>query len=255
MKNLTDPRGNELFYQGLGPEAGPLPAFFYFALSGEESLKLDPYNSPVARLEGAPIRVFSMTLPGHGLGFNKLHAIQYWADQLAGGTDVLNKFFDDAAFAINWLIEEGWIEPDEIAVGGLSRGGFVATHVAALDPRIKTVLGFAPLTRLSAVKEFASEKQPTHAKMHALTLDLEQIVDNLTHLRHLRFYIGNRDERVGTDACYHFVRKLANKGHEKRARHMHAELFITHAIGHQGHGTAPHIFEAGADWVKDLLLR
>ncbi len=255
MKIVSSPSGQEIVYQGLGPEAGPLPAFFYFALSGEESLTLDPYNSPAALLKGAPLRVFSMTIPGHGPGFDKFHAIQYWAGQMAQENYLLETFFDKVVKSIDWLIESGWIDPNHVAVGGLSRGGLIATHVAARETRIKTILGFAPLTRLDALTEFTSDEHTERVKLRAQALNLERVVDALTHLHHLRFYIGNRDERVSTDACYHFIRKLAEKAHEIRARHMDVELSITHSIGHKGHGTAPRTFEEGVNWMKEQLLR
>lgn len=254
MKRLEDPYGNEITYLGLGPEAGPLPAFFYFSLSGEESLGLEPYNSPAVLSEEPSLRVFSMTIPGHGEGFDKHHAIQYWSDEMEKGNYLLENFFKETSFSLHWLIEKGMVDPHHIAVGGLSRGGFIATHLAALDTRIKIILGFAPLARLEETKEFASEKHSTHAKMRAESLSLNHLVDKLTHVHHLRFYIGNRDERVGTDACYHFIRKLADKAHDVRARHMHIELNITPSIGHKGHGTAPHTFEEGVKWMKERLL-
>jgi len=253
MKSLTDPNGNEIVYLGLGPEAGPLPAFFYFALSGQESLQLHPYNSPAALLEGAPLRVFSMTIPGHGPDFDKFHAMRYWADQMAQENYILETFFDAATSAIDWLIKNAFIDPARIAVGGLSRGGFIATHIAARDTRIKTVLAFAPLSRLRELKEFTSAEHSSRVKMRAEALNLELLVDKLTHVHHLRFYIGNRDVRVGTDACYHFIRKLADKEHEIRARHMNVELRLTSSTGHKGHGMAPQTFEEGVEWVKHLL--
>ncbi|MCH9626944.1 MAG: hypothetical protein S4CHLAM2_05760 [Chlamydiales bacterium] len=253
MKTLTSPSGQEIVYQGLGPEAGPLPAFFYFALSGEESLTLEPYSSPATLLKGAPLRVFSITIPGHGPGFDKFHAIQYWADQMAQENYLLETFFDEVVHSISWLIESQWIDPEHIAVGGLSRGGFIATHVAARETRIKTVLGFAPLTRLDALSEFTSDEHNKRVKMRAQALNLDTLIDALTHVHHLRFYIGNRDERVSTDACYHFIRKLSDKAHERRTRHMNVELRIAHSIGHKGHGTAPSVFEEGANWIEHLL--
>ncbi|MCC5831825.1 MAG: prolyl oligopeptidase family serine peptidase [Chlamydiales bacterium] len=253
MNTLTDPQGNEIFYQGIGPEAGALPAFFYFALSGEESLMLPPYNAPAALLEVDPLRIYSMTIPGHGPGFDKFHAMQYWADQMAQEEYILEEFFEKAAFSVDWLIKQGYVDPDHLAVGGLSRGGFIATHLAARNKRIKTLLAFAPLTRLSELEEFALVKQSTRVKMRAASLDLEQLTNHLTHLHHIRFYIGNRDERVSTDACYNFIRKLAEKAHEIRARHMNVELRISHSVGHKGHGTAPQLFQEGVSWLKEKL--
>lgn len=249
MKSLVDSQGTTIYFTGISPEEGPLPALFYFALSGEESLTLSPYNTPATLLKDAHVRVFSLTLPGHGPGFDKLHAMHYWTSHL----DTLKTFFDTTTFAIDWLIREGIADPAHLAAGGLSRGGFIATHLAAREKRIKTILGFSPLTRLSSLKEFASPELSMHVKVAAAALDLEHLVSQLTHLHALRFYVGNRDERVGTDACFHFIRRLADQGHKSRSRHMNIELNVTHSIGHQGHGTSPHVFEEGTNWLKKNL--
>ena len=247
IKHLNDPHNNQIAYMGMGPEAGPLPAFIYFALSADESLELAPYNHPTIPLAHELLRIFSFTIPGHGPGFDKFKAMHYWADQMALGEDLLESFFNEVLFSIQWLIDQDLIDPDHIAVGGLSRGGFIATHIAARDNRIHSLLGFSPLTQLSQVEEFAN------SKVKAQQLDLEQLVDTLTHIHHVRFYIGNRDTRVSTDACYHFIRQLVEKAHEKRARHCGVELIITPSIGHKGHGTDLAIFEEGARWVKQIL--
>lgn len=254
MQKLPNPHEAEIAFQGPPPEAGPLPAFFYFALSGEESLELAPYNTPATLLTNSSIRVFSITLPGHGPGFNKHHAMQYWADEIAKESPLLHDFFERTLHIMEWLIENGWIDEERIAVGGLSRGGWIATQLAARDKRIKIILGFSPLTRLSELKEFALSERSSRVKIFAEALDLEQLTDSLTHVQHIRFYIGNRDERVNTDACYHFIRKLADKAHAIRARHMQVELRLFHSTGHMGHGTPPPIFEEGVDWLRGLLL-
>ena len=234
MRVLTDPQGTQIYHQGPPLENRSLPAFFYFALSGEESLTLDPYHQPAHLLIDAPLHVFSLTIPGHGEGFDKYHAIGYWAEEMKRGEHLLEAFFDKVCRAIDWLVETGTIDPASIAVGGLSRGAFVATHIAARDTRIKTLIGFAPLTRLSRVAEFADCTRQAEA------LDFDHLTDKLTHLHHLRYYISNHDTRVDTDACYSVIRKLALAVHAKRARHCHIELFLTPPIGHKGHGTAPH---------------
>lgn len=246
---LTDKQGHRIEYAGAALEQGPLPAFFYFALSGEESMHLHPYNSPVVHLADAPLRVFSLTLPAHGEGFNKFHAMQVWADWMATGTSWLEDFFQNALFSIHWVMEAGFTTPDAIALGGLSRGGFIATHLAARLKHVRALLGFAPLTCLSVLKEFTPD-----LKEKAEAFDLETLIAHLSHVQHTRFYIGNYDTRVSTDACYSLIKHLAAYQHENHLRHCHVELMITHSIGHKGHGTAPAIFEEGAAWLKKQLL-
>lgn len=252
-KTLFDEHNTLLDYLGPSPEEGQLPAFFYFALSGEESLTLHPYNQPALHLADGPMRVFSFTIPGHGPGMNKFNAMQYWADQMAAGFYPLEDFFEQTERAILWLITQGIVDPKRTGTGGLSRGGFVATHMAARLPFLHTLIGFAPLTELVQLKEFASGSAPM-LQRRATELDLVHQVDNLTHVRNIRFYIGNLDTRVNTDACYRFIRRLAEKGHAKHARHQKIELMITQSIGHHGHGTDPKIFEEGSLWAKNHIL-
>lgn len=250
-KFLEDPHNTRIDY--LGPEISktPLPAFFYFALSGSDSLELHPYNQPVLMMQDPAIRIFSFTLPGHEENLNKFHAMQYWAERMLEGHYLLEEFFEKVSHAIHWLIEEKIVDSQKMAAGGLSRGAFIATHIAAKLPYIRTLLGFAPLTDLMQLKEFSEHPE---LQRRCEELNLTHLTDTLTHVAHFRYYIGNRDRRVGTDACFHFIRALADKSHEKHARHQKIELMITHSIGHKGHGTAPHLFEEGTLWAKSCLL-
>ncbi len=68
--SLLTPLGTTLYYCGPSHHDGPLPAFFYFALAGDESLTLSPYNHPVLPFEKQAMRVCSFTLPSHVAGFD-----------------------------------------------------------------------------------------------------------------------------------------------------------------------------------------
>jgi len=247
MHKLTTPDGVPIYYLGPELEVGPLPAFVYFALAGDESLHLPPYHQPAEILKAHPLRIFSFTLPGHGEGYDKFTAMSYWAEQMLLGRYLLEVFFEQTAQALTWLVQQQIILPEALAVGGLSRGAFVATHVAARQPLVKTILGFAPLTHLSLLPQFQSLQE------RAQSLDLLSLIPQLHHVKNFRFYIGNRDTLVGTESCFHFVQQLveyAYKQHLKQA----TELMITPSIGHQGHGTAPHIFAEGSAWIQHHLL-
>ncbi len=250
-QTLFDNQNRRIDFLGPTAEEGSLPAFFYLALSGEESLTLHPYSQPPLLIADDSIRVFSFTIPGHGPGLNKFHAMEWWAKEMAAGHYPLENFFDQTHQAILWLIEQGLVDPTRIGIGGISRGGFVATHLATRINSIHTLLGFAPLTCLMQLKEFRGHPA---LERRASELDLLHLVDHLTHLKHVRFYIGNLDTRVGTDSCYHFIRRLAEKGHEKHARHQKIEMMMTQSIGHQGHGTDRTIFEEGSLWAKRHIL-
>lgn len=241
--SLEAPSGLPIFWTGPDLADGVLPAFFYFALSGEDSLHLDPYNQPIAFLKDAPLRCFSFTIPFHGPGFDNNKAIDLWRDEFLKNPQFLDHFFQKCISNIDYLIKQGIVDEEKIAVGGLSRGGFVATHLAARDPRIKYVLGFAPVTKLSFLEEL---QDAGHG------WDLIDQVHQLMHVR-LRYYIGNRDLRVSTRACFDFIEKLTDTTFHHGHRSPTIELIISPSVGFKGHGTLPHTFKDGIEWLKKQL--
>ena len=67
--------------------------------------------------------------------------------------------------------------------------------------------------------------------------------------KQVRFYIGNRDTRVGTQECFECLEKIAAASDSPPS----AELFIRRSIGQMGHGTPPEVFSEGADWIYERL--
>ncbi|PIS01970.1 MAG: alpha/beta hydrolase [Chlamydiae bacterium CG10_big_fil_rev_8_21_14_0_10_42_34] len=234
-----------LYHTGPALDHGPLPSLFYFALSGPDSLTLDPFNQPVQFLNGQMIRIFSMTLPGHENNLPATGAMQIWAEDLNKGYNCVGTFLDKAELAVEFAISQKLVLPNKMAVAGLSRGGFIAAHLAARDERFRSVLGFAPLTCLSKIKEFAPFPESPLAK----SLDLTHLAPLISD-RHVRLYIGNDDTRVGTRSCFDFAMQLVE---HKKGRTSHVELFISPSIGQMGHGTSPEIFQQGAHWVASHL--
>lgn len=229
---------DELQYIGPDLTKGPLPAVFYFALSAKDSLHLDPFNQPAVFLSKYRLRVFSLTLPGHHLPATE--ALSDWAQEIRNGNDIISEFSNRALEVMEELITKNVIEKGKLATAGLSRGGFLACHIAAKTALVSTILGFAPLTRLDYVKEFEG--------MDVSAFNLSHLVDSLSD-RTIRFYIGNRDRRVGTEHCFHLISALAENAYHKKIRSPPIELIISPSIGHQGHGTPPTVFQEGADWL------
>ncbi|MBB64986.1 MAG: alpha/beta hydrolase [Waddliaceae bacterium] len=241
---------NDLSIYTLGPDLaqGALPSIFYFCVGGQQTLSEAPFNTFCTPLRDEKIRIFSFDLPGHGHGLDNQEGVPRWAHAIANGDDLITAFVDKALEIIDFLILQGWVDEQAIAVAGLSRGGFMATHIAAADERIKTVLGLAPMTRLTFQKAFKDLKEDPLTQ----SLDLEKHVVDLTK-KHLRYYIGNRDLMVSTDACYSFIQSLTEESYKQGVRSAPVELIISPSIGHQGHGTATEIFQAGAQWVKERI--
>lgn len=237
-----------LYHSGPPLDMGPLPSFFYFSLSGSDSLCLDPYNQPVAFLHGQMIRVFSMTLPGHENDLPASEAVQLWSEDFKHKRDPLNAFLDSFEIALAFAIEQKFVDPSKMAVGGLSRGGFVAIHAAAREERLKFILGFAPITNLTQIREFA----PLEEDPAIRSLNLTQISQKIIK-QHLRIYISNHDTRVHTKACVEFALSVVESATNHQVRSPKVELILYPPVGHEGHGTPPEIFRAGADWIADCL--
>jgi hypothetical protein len=240
--------GIEVTYLGPPLNAGPLPALFYFALSGEDSLGLDPFNQPAIYLASLPMRIFSMTLPGHEDKLPPTNALNVWASEIILGNNVISTFIEKIKWAVDTLLSRQVLMEDRLAIAGLSRGAFIAVHAAAAIPQFQWILGFAPLTKLESIKEFrALASHPIVA-----SLSLEHLTLKLMN-RSTRFYIGNLDTRVGTGHCFDFIENLAKTADENKIRCPQVELMITPSIGRDGHGTSKGIFHAGAQWVAESL--
>ncbi len=238
-----------LYHAGPPLDLGPLPSFFYFALSGQDSLCTDPYNQIVQFLHGQMIRVFSMTLPAHESNLPASSAIKTWAEDYLASRDPIEDFLQKFFIATEFAIKNHFVNPLKLAIGGLSRGGFIALHAAARDPRFRFILPLAPITELDKIHEFASMQD--HPAIRALNVNL--LKQNLWN-RTIRFHIGNHDSLVDTKACFHFAMNLVEEAAHHNLRSPQIEFFTHPSIGHKGHGTPLDVFRKGSDWICSCLL-
>ena len=234
-----------LFHVGPSIDFGPLPTIFYFALSGPDSLTKDPFNQPIQFLSDQWIRFFSLTLPFHEDELPPKEAIGSWAEEIKKDNDIIGTFIDNALAAVEFVISQKLAYPQKLAVAGLSRGGFIASLLAAKEKRFSHILQFAPLTDLSKTKEF--ELLQTHPIVQSYNLlPLAPLLAD----RSIRLYIGNKDTRTHTHLCFEFAMELVKNS---SLRSPQIELFITPSIGHMGHGTSMEIFEQGALWIANYI--
>lgn len=248
IQTLTFQPGLQVAYTGPHLSSGPLPALFYFSLSAEDSLLLDPFNQPVVYLAHLPLRIFSLTLPGHEDQLPATEALHVWARELAKGHPVIAEFIAKVKLAIDFLLQQQALVVDKIAVAGLSRGAFIALHAAAEIPYFRWILGFSPLTQLAFAKEFQNISHLPFVHLLSAEHVIHKIYD-----RTLRFYIGNLDTRVSTRLCFDFIEKLATAAFKHHIRSPQVELIISPSIGRFGHGTPKKVFHAGAQWIAEQL--
>lgn len=237
--------GLTLYHTGPALDHGPLPSIFYFALSGEDTLTLDPFNQPVQFLSDKWIRFFSLTLPAHESGLSPHDALTVWAEDMNKGIDIIGNCIDQAEKAVDYVIHQKLADPNKMAVAGLSRGALIALHLAARNDHFQTILLFAPLTRLEKAKEFSHMKENPLVK----SLDLFAIAPLIAN-RRIRLYIGNNDTRTDTRSSYEFAMRLVEASSLRSAK---IELIISPSIGQLGHGTSPEIFRQGAEWLASCI--
>lgn len=229
-------------------DEGLLPALFYFALSAEESLSLPPFNQPITYLLKQNMRLFSITLPGHGPGLNPHNAITHWAELVAKGENPIKQWAEEAKNILFSLLKSNVISKEQIALAGLSRGAFSALHLAAKIDFSLPIVGYAPLLDLTTTNEFATMQN------HSVVQNskIENFVDQLEHHRFL-FTIGNRDVRVDTNKTFSLVTLLTEKMFKTKKRSPPVELHVTPSIGFKGHGTSPENFILGASWAAKQI--
>jgi hypothetical protein len=249
LKRVPFPTALPIYYVGPDLDLGPLPSVFYFALSAKDTLCTAPFNQPSNYLIQQSIRVFSVDLPFHGEGWDHMQALQHWAKTIEKEESTLWHFILTLQESISSLFRENILLEHKTGVMGLSRGGFIASHVAALFSEIPIVLAYAPLTQLPHAKDF----------QHLLPSPLIDKLD-LSHLtpvlakKKVRVHIGNRDIRVSTDSCYQWIRSLTESAHRQHIKSPSIELLLQPSIGYQGHGTSEESFEGGAAWMQKQLL-
>lgn len=251
MHTFTASSGISVSYIGPHLKEGLKPGVLYLALSKEDSLTLSPFNQPVSFLAQNPeVRVFSITLPGHEPPLLKEEAISYWAKHFQKGEDILTPFLEKAALVLDELLEMGCIEKNTFFLMGLSRGGFLALHLAARHSLINQIVAFAPLIKLENAKECEGMQSSSSHANHPL--DLYSHLDALSKCK-IRFYIGNRDQRVGTKNSFDFITALAELSSKNREKNTSFELFIRDSIGLHGHGTPEFVFKEGAAFIQSFF--
>jgi esterase FrsA len=248
-KSLITPKGKRIYYRGPDAAEGLLPAVIYFALSAEMSLFTDPFNQPVVEWNQSGMRVFSWDLPFHENDLDPHKAMHEWAKEFSTNPAFISNFMDECLENLEFLESQGLIKFSQTGLSGLSRGGFMAAHLVSRKPQICYLLGFAPLTKPQPLEEFIA-----YPSLHYEKIALNTIANKLTHAR-IKFYIGNCDTRVSTDACYNFIKELTSQAIAQGIRSPQAELVIYPSIGYRGHGTPPKIFFDGAAWLKDQLIQ
>lgn len=223
--------------------AKPAPTLFIFATALED---LGGYTDVGRQLLKHGVLTVALDPPCHGsdLRAGEPPQLRGWRVRVEKGESLVDPFTTRATAVLDHLIHEGFTEPERVMAFGVSRGGFLAFHFAAADRRIKAVAAVSPVTRLSALTEFAGLEN--HKAVDALSV--VHLADRLAG-RAVWISIGNNDARVDTDSAVAFARKLATP-RQNSNQILPVELIVGPSLGHHA---IEHANELAADWLGRQL--
>ena len=173
-----------------------------------------------------------------------------WRDRLENGEEFLADFLKKTSSVLKHLIRKRVTDPERIVAFGPSRGGFLALHFAAVEPRIGTVVAFAPVTDLLALREF----QGTAHEAAARSLDVMALAPKLAG-RRIFIQMGHNDLRVGGRHAIDFALRLMklSPDHMKPLQGIWSgdalKLVITPSENPNGHTTYDGAHHDAADWI------
>lgn len=229
-----------------GKKAAPAPTLFVFANDVVGTLESTDYNKVGRLLADKGVLCVGLDLPCHGqeIRDNEPQGIAGWAARLREGKDPIGPFLKSGSAVLDHLVAEGYTDRERVMACGTSRGGFVALHFAAAEPRIRCVAAFAPVTDLLAVTEFAGLEKNDITNGLSLSRHADQLA-----ARPIWMCIGNNDERVDTDRAIAFTREVV-KASTAQKKPALVELHVMTSPGHTIHPTA---HDEAAAWFAAQL--
>lgn len=212
-----------------GSRNGPAPTLFMFQGDIETAMRERLYTE-VARLL-VPHGWLSVILdaPAHGEDHqaDEPKELAAWSWRVDHGRDLVGGFVTKSRAVLDHLIAQKRTDPARVAAAGTSRGGFLAFHFAAAEPRIRALGGISPVTELRALREFTESKQPKAADALALKTLVTRLVGRPAWIS-----IGNHDARVDTDAAIALSRALVAAAPADAAK-IPVELIVNAVPGHR----------------------
>jgi len=226
------------------PAQSAAPTLFLIANSIEETLGSVHFRQAGNFLAPDGWLCVSIDLPAHGPDIQpgQRSGLAGWRERIDRGDTLVPAVTTRLSQVLDELIARGLADPRRIGAVGTSRGGFIALHFAAADPRVKAVAAFAPVTDLAALTEFKGAENAPLVRSLALGLQVKALAGRPVWLT-----IGDRDSRVGTDLTIQFARQLTSVSLEN---HKPARVDLHVIAEPRGHGLPAGSAENAANWLR-----
>ena len=119
---------------GEKPDA-PRPTLFVFATSVDDMGKLHVYSEAGRLLAKHGWLYVTVDPPCHGHDHREGEPAHLagWAHRIKSGENLTKPFVGRCVEVLDYLVEQGYTDPKQVAACGTSRGGFCALHFAAND--------------------------------------------------------------------------------------------------------------------------
>ncbi|HEY8666506.1 MAG TPA: prolyl oligopeptidase family serine peptidase [Tepidisphaeraceae bacterium] len=228
---------------------GPAPTLLLLAASSADTLSTDSFFRVGRLLYARGWNVVSQDLPCHGADrrAGEPAELEGWAARCAAGEDIVAAFRRRVNDVVEHLMAAGVADPARLAAAGISRGGFMAFQAAAGNLRIRAVAGFAPVTDLLALREFAGQEANPLVRRLALLNTVAALAGPPGRAAWIT--IGDADERVGTDKAVAFAHALMAAGHEAGL----ANAVTLRVLPTPGHTSFPDWHDQAADWLGNQI--
>lgn len=248
---LRTPSGIEFALVGT-KGARPAPVLFVMGGAAQAIVEDESSNLVGWLLAKHGFLSVALDIPCHGKDRRpgEPEGMACWRARLEKGENLLGGFMSRLSSVIDFLVRERYADPTRLGAAGPSRGGFMSLHAAAVEPRLRYAVAFAPLTDLLALREF----QGTTAPVPARALDVMLLVDKLVD-RPILVSIGHNDERVGTRHAMDFALRLMELSplHKKPMTHFWSgddiKLVVTPSEGASGHSSYRTAHDEAAEWI------
>jgi len=219
----------------------PAPTIFMLAVDIETTLEGN-YSLAGQILARRGYLCVTLDVPGHGQDADPAegNALVVWSHRIDCGETPISDFAAKVSRVLDYLIANNHTDPDQVAVCGTSRGGFLAAHVAAADSRYGYTAQIAPVTDLRVLTEFQDAQRPEAVEV----VSLSNVAARLAG-RPLWTLIGNYDQRVDTDSVIAFTRSVVRAS---VAAGLAPDVEL-HVVTSEGHSTPADTHEMVANWL------